>query len=511
MSVSANNKRIAKNTIMLYCRMAVTMGISIFSTRVLLQALGVSDYGLVNVIGGAVTMFGFISGTMNTATSRYITFELGKNNFTRLKQVFNLSQLIFIGLIFILFLLSETVGLWFFQTHLVLPPERTDAAFWFFQFAVASFLLGIANTPYAALVIAHENMKAFEWVSIFEAFARLGIIYVLYLSSFDHLIFYGALLTLVSLVHFAIYFTICRVSYRESRFAYYFEKSLFKSLLSFGGWNLWGAISGLFTNVFVNVLLNNYFGSIANAARGIASQVASAATSFTANFLTAVNPQITKYYAADKREQSYLLTMRASRFGFFLMYFIALPAWILCPFILNLWLESVPAHTVWFVRLILLQLLIDSLSYPLMTIAQASGRIALYQSIVGGMLWLNLPFTWLAFYFGAPPESFGFVAISISIVCLFLRLVLVRRCSGLPFWRFVYRVLVPVTLVAVVAAIVPAILNFFLFENPGVLQFFVIGFACVFSSVPAILFLGVFKEERVSIFNLLKTKIPLLK
>lgn len=508
MKTSQNNKRIAKNTLMLYVRMAITMCISIFTTRVLLQALGETDYGLVNLIGGVVMMFSFISGTMNTAVSRYITFELGRGDRCRLKQVVNLSQLIFFALIVLLLFFGETLGLWFFKTYLVLPPERADSAFWFFQFSIFAFLLSIANTPFIALVIAHEDMKIFAWASIFESITKLLIVYLLYLSSLDHLVLYGALLILISLMHFAIYFIVCYLKYPESRFSYFFEKNLFKSLMFFGGWNIWGALSNLFTNIFVNVLLNNYFGPITNTARGISNQLSSAIASFTGNFFTAVNPQITKYYAANELEQSYLLTMLSSRFGFFLMYLILLPVWLLCPFMLNLWLGTVPAYTICFLRLILIQLQIDSISYPLMTLAQASGRIALYQSVVGGTLWLNLPFTWIMFHLGFSPWTFGVVAVLISLLCMVLRLVLVHRCARLPLMDYVSKVLIPVGRVLVVAAILPVSMNFLLFDDdPGFYQFITVSVICVISCISAVFVFGVSKEERVVFLKIARQRL----
>ncbi|MGN0860332.1 MAG: lipopolysaccharide biosynthesis protein [Candidatus Spyradosoma sp.] len=508
MNVSENNRRIAKNTLVLYARMAFTMCLGVFTTRVLLGALGVTDYGLVNVLAGVVSMFGFLSGTMSTACSRFFNFELGRKDFVRLKQTFNLTQLIYVGLVVVLLLLSETVGLWFFENKVVVPPERADAAFWFFQFSVFTFLLSTLSIPYSSLIVSHENMKAFAWITIFEASARLGIIYLLSLSSFDRLAFYGALMMLVGVVHFSLNWLVCRRSYAESRTGFFWEKKRFVELVAFGGWNLWGAMSGLFTNVFINVLLNNYFGSAVNAARAVAQQVSGAVTSFTQNFLTATNPQIVKYYAAGEISQSHLLTMRASRMGFFLLFFIALPAWLLMPFVLELWLDPVPAHALWFTRLILIQVLIDAFSYPLMTQAQASGKVALYQSVVGGVLWLTLPIAWVALrFFAAPPESVACVSIGISCVCLWLRLILIRRCAKLSVRAFVKKTLVPAGLAACAAAVVPAALARFVVPAPGWTQFFVVGFACVFCTVPAIAFLGFTRDERDSIFRLVRSRL----
>ena len=509
-TVSENNKRIAKNTLMLYVKMAFTTFVGIFATRVLLQALGADDYGLVTVIGGVVTMFAFLSGTMSASCSRFFNFELGQKNTERLKQTFNLTQLIYFGLVVILLLLSETIGLWFLENKVVIPPERADAAFWFFQFSIVTFLLSTLSIPYSALIISHENIKTFAWITIFESVARLGIIYLLSLSSFDKLAFYGALLMIIGVIHFSLNYLVCRLKYPESRFAFFWDKSRFVELIAFGGWNLWGAMSGLFTNVFINVLLNNYFGSAVNAARGIATQVSGSITAFTTNFMTATNPQIIKYYAAGDIAQSHLLTMRASRAGFFLLFFFALPAWLLMPFILGLWLESVPAHTLWFTRLILIQVLIDAFSFPLMTQAQASGKIALYQSVVGGTLWLTLPLAWCVLkFFDAPPESVACAAIAISCVCLGLRLLLVRRCARLSIRSFVAKTLVPAGLAACAAAVVPAWIAFRIVPVPSWTQLFVVGFASVLCTVPAILFLGLTRDERGTFTHIIRSRLKI--
>lgn len=507
-SISANNRRIAKNTLMLYVRMAFTMGLGIFTTRVLLEALGETDYGLVNVIGGVVTMFAFLSGTMSAACSRFFNFELGRRDYARLAQTFSLTRLIYVALTVLLLILAETVGLWFLENKVVVPAERADAAFWFFQFSVGTFLLSTLSVPYSALIISRENMKAFAWISVFEAAARLGIVYLISLSGFDKLAFYGALLMFVGVAHFSLNLLVCRRNYPESRAGFFWDRRRFAELVAFGGWNLWGAMAGLFTNVFVNVLLNNYFGPAVNAARAVAQQVSGAITGFTQNFLTATRPQVVQYYAAGDLAQSHLLTMRASRMGFFLLFFFALPAWLLMPFVLGLWLETVPAHTVAFARLILIQLLVDSFSFPLMTQAQASGKIALYQSVVGGTLWLTLPLVWIALrVFSAPPEAAPCVGIGISCVCLCLRLILVRRCSRMSVRAFVKNTLVPALGAAGAAALVPAWLAFVLVPAPSWTQFFVVGFASVLCSAPAFALIGFTREERAAVFNFLLRKI----
>ena len=480
---------------MLYFRMAFTMGLGFFMTRELLAALGVVDYGLVNVIGGVVAMFAFLSGTMQTAASRFFNFELGRQDLVRLKQIFNLTQLIYIGLLVLMLLLAETVGLWFLQNKVVIPSERVTAAFWFFQFSTVGFLFSMASIPYRALIISHENMRAFAWISVGDAAGKLGIVYLLHLGHWDQLAFYGALLSGVAMVSFLAYSLTCRRLYSVSRFAFYWEKPLFKELLAFSGWNLWGAAAGLFTNVFINVLLNNYFGAAVAAARGVANQVSAGMNTFAQSFMTAVNPQIVKYYAEGNLEQAHQLVMRASRFGFYLFFLAALPLLLEMDFVLGIWLKEVPAHTILFARLMVVQVLIDTLSFPLMTLAQASGKIALYQSVVGGMMWMTLPIGWGALLVEGIPEVVAGAAIGVSMLCLGLRLVLVRRCSRLSIRTFGLRVVTPVVCTSSLALLLPLTLALSSMKEDWV-HFALVGVVSLASSGLAIIFAGLVKEER---------------
>lgn len=507
-TISANNKRVAKNTLMLYARMALTMCIGFFTTRVLLDALGVEDYGLANVIGGVVGMFGFISAMMRTACSRYLQFEMGRRDCVRLRQTFNLFQLIFFGLVVLFFVLGETVGLWFFETKIVIGPERLVAARWFFQFSLISFLLGTFSIPYSALVISHENMKAFSLITIFESAGRLGIVYLLWCSPLDHLAFYGALTATVSAIHLGIYFLVCGRKYPESKFSFYWEKGYFFELVSFGGWNLFGSLASVFSGALVDVLLNNYFGAAVNAARSVAGQISGKVGMFLDGFLTAAVPQIVKYYGAGDVRNAHMLTIRSSRVAFFLLLFVALPAFLLMPFVLDVWLTTVPEHAVLFARLIIVHALIRSVSRPLTTLVQATGRVALYQCIVGSTLCLNFPVSWIVLrFFGAPPESVAVVTIGVELSCFWVRLFLVRRCAKLSVLTFVRDALVPEILVGCVGAVVPMCVCAFVVSEPSWTQFFVVGSTSVLCTVPAFLLLGFTRDERAAIFALFKGKV----
>ena len=501
----SNNKRIAKNTILLYIRLLVVMGLAFFTSRELLAVLGEVDYGLSNVIAGVVAMFSFLSNMMTSAASRYFTFEIGRKNYEALKKVFNLTQLIYYILFFVILILSETIGLWFFNNKIVIPEARFNASFWFLQFSAVTFLIGILIIPYNSLIIAHENMKVFSIIGIFDALSKLIIIYIIQFSKFDQLAYYGAMLAVVALCSLLANYVVCKKEYPESKFRFYWDKNLFVEILSFSGWNLFGAISGLFTNVFVNVLLNNYFGAAVNAARGMATQVSSAVSGFMQNFLTAAKPQIIKYWSSGDKQAMYMLIARTAKFGFFLMLFMALPVLFETEALLGIWLKKVPDYTAIFTRLVVIGVLIDTLSYPLMTAAQATGKVALYQSVVGSMLWMNLPISWLFLKAGYPPQSTSWVAISISIVCLFLRLVLVRRVTGLPIRLFFKSVILPTSFVTVLSLLLP----FYVLREmvSGYFRILIQSAACIFSIGSSIMLLGLSSTERNKIIGAIKIKL----
>ncbi|MGI6445948.1 MAG: polysaccharide biosynthesis protein [Candidatus Ozemobacteraceae bacterium] len=500
----SNNKRIAKNTALLYIRLLMVMVLSFFTSRELLAVLGEVDYGLANVIAGVVSMFSFLSGMMTSAASRYFAFEIGIKKFDVLKKVFNLTRLIYCVLFFIILILSETVGLWFFYNKIVIPEVRLNAAFWFFQFSVATFLIHLLVIPYNSLVIAHENITVFSVISVFEAMAKLGVIYAIGLSKFDSLSTYGGLLTIVSAISFFAYFAVCKKHYPESHFEFYFEKKLFYEIVMFSGWNLFGAISGLFTNVFVNVILNNYFGAAINAARGVATQVSAAVSGFMQNFLTAARPQIMKYWSTGDKQAMYLLVSRSSKFGFFLMLFLALPVLFEAEALLEIWLKKVPEYTAIFTRLIIIGVLIDTFSYPLMTAAQATGRVALYQSVVGSMLWMNLPISWSLLKNGYPPESTAWTAIFVSLACLLARIILVKRITDLPITIFIRSVIIPAALVLLLSLLLP----FYVYSSltVGYFRIFIQSLACLFSISCAILLVGLSSAERNKFVGILKIK-----
>jgi len=452
-SASQNNKRIAKNTLMLYFRMILTMLVSLYTSRVVLNTLGVEDFGIYNVVGGFVSMFGFLNSAMASATQRFLSFEIGKGDRDQLRNVFSMSVNIHFLIAFIILILAETVGLWFVNTQLIIPADRMGAAQWVYQFSILAMMVYMVSVPYNAMIIAHERMNVFAWVSIAEVSLKLFIVFMLQWFGFDKLKFYAVLTFCVSLIIRFIYGIYCSKNFKESKFRFFWDKSLFNTLVSYAGWNLWGNIAVVLKGQGVNVLLNMFFGPVVNAARGIAYQVSSAVNQFVTNFQMAMNPQIIKSYAVDDLKYMHQLIFRGAKYSFFLLFTLSLPILLETEQILRLWLKTVPEYTVIFTRLVIINVLIDCISGPLMTAAQASGKIKLYQSIVGGLLILNLPVSYLFLKLGFQPQVTIFVSISISIIALFARLKIIKGLVYLntaDYFKNVIFKIIPVIFIAVI-------------------------------------------------------------
>jgi len=485
--------------------MLLTMCISLFTVRVVLNTLGVVDYGIFNVVGGIVVMFSFLSNTMASASQRFFAFELGKNNFTQLKKIFSLIITFYAFIAIIILLLAETIGLWFLNTQMDIPVERIIAANWVYQFSILSFIVQIMTIPYNAAIIAHENMKVFAYVSIIEVVLKLVIVYILVIFSFDKLKLYAFLILVITCIVTSIYRIICKRKYEECRFRFYWDRELFNTLASFSGWNLFGAMSGVLNNQGINILLNIFFGPIVNAARAIAYQVGVYVNQFVRNFTIAVDPQITKYYASEEKGKMMSLVFRSSKISFFLLFILSMPVLLETHFILTLWLKQIPEYVVIFTVLIIIGALIDSLSYPLMTAAQATGEIKKYQSIVGGMLLLNLPVSYVFLKLRYPPQVTLYVAIVISFICLFLRLWMLREMIDLSIRDYTKKVLKRVILVFCSAYIFPCYFVFHFQES--LLRFIIVGITGLITSFVAIYMLGLSRNEQQYVIQIVKKNI----
>ncbi len=501
-SIGKSNKRIAKNTLMLYFRMILTMLVSLYTSRVVLNTLGVEDFGIYNVVAGFVTMFGFLNSAMASATQRFLAFEIGKGDHDQLRNVFSMSVNIHFLIAFIIFILAETIGLWFVNTQLTIPAGRMGAAQCVYQFSILAMMVTMVSVPYNAMIIAHERMNVFAWVSIIEVSLKLFIVFMLQWFGFDKLKFYAVLTFCVSLIIRFIYGFYCSRQFKESRFRYFWDRPLFKTLASYAGWNLWGNIAAVLQGEGVNVLLNIFFGPVINAARGIAFQVKGAVNQFVANFQMAMNPQIIKSYAVNDLKYMHQLIFRGAKYSFFLLFTLSLPIMLETEQILRLWLKTVPEYTVIFTRLVIMNVLIDCISGPLMTAAQASGKIKLYQSVVGGLLILNLPVSYLFLKFGFQPQVTIIVSIGVSVLALLFRLLILRNLVKLKIDNFFYQVILKITIVGIFAAIIP--LLFSIFMNISIHRFVIVTLTSIVSSLSVIFFLGLSNDERIYFINGLK-------
>lgn len=412
------------------------MIVNLYTSRVILQALGVEDYGVYNAIAGFIAMFSMVSSAIAGAISRFITFVLGQGDKDKLKKVFSTAIIIQLTLAAIVVVLVETVGVWFLNTHMTIPDGREVAANWVLQFALVTFVLNLWSTPYNAALIAHEKMAAFAYIGIFEGVANLIIAFMVMCSPFDRLIVYGALICLIALITRMIYNGYCKKHFDECIFNWTFDYKLFREMFSFAGWNFIGSISGLLREQGINILFNVFCGPIINAARGLAIQVQTAVFKFSSNFYVAVQPQITKSYASDNVDESHDLVLRSSRFAFLLLTALIVPLITETDFILQLWLKEVPAHTTAFVQIILLCTLIDSLSTPLIYLMLATGNIKRYQIVVGLFNFINFPVAWIILYCGGSPELAQLSIIFFSLGALILRISMLRPLTHFPVRDF---------------------------------------------------------------------------
>lgn len=504
----ANNKRIAKNTLMLYFRMLLLMLISLYTSRVILNALGIEDYGIYNVVGGVVTMFSVLTGSLSAAISRFLTFELGKGDTEKLKKVFSSSVTIQTGIALIVIILAETIGLWFLNEKMVIPENRLDAANWCFQFSIITFAVNLISVPYNAAIVAHEKMSAFAYISILEGTGKLLIALCIAHNSFDRLVFYALLIALLSLVIRFIYTIYCKRHFEECTYHFIYDHELLKKMFTFAGWNFFGAGSWQLMTQGVNLLLNVYFGVAVNAARGIANQVDTAIMQFVNNFMTAVNPQITKSYASGDRSYMFSLMFRGAKFSYYLMLFFAIPIICETDYILSLWLGIVPYHAVAFARLALIVSMIHVLSNTMITAMLATGDIKKYQIIVGGLGMLVLPIAWLFFYLGLPPETAYLSTIIVFICQLVCRLKLLKDMIGLSPIVYLREVLLNIILVTVLASIIPITLTFALDDN--FFRLIVVGLSGTIGNITCIWFVGLNNSERqfvMATINKLKSRL----
>lgn len=491
---SSNNQRIAKNTLMLYFRMILTMLVSLYTSRVVLNTLGVEDFGIYNVVGGFVSMFGFLNSAMASATQRFLSFEIGKGDRNQLRNVFSMSVNIHFLIAFTILILAETVGLWFVNTQLTIPAGRMGAAQWVYQFSILTMMVYMVSVPYNAMIIAHERMNVFAWVSIAEVSLKLFIVFMLQWFGFDKLKFYAVLTFCVSLIIRFIYGFYCSKHFKESKYKFNWEPKLFKRIFNHAGWMLFGTTSNMLSSQGLNMLLNIYFGVVVNAARGIAFQLQNAVNAFVNNFMTAVQPQIIKTYAQENLEEMYKLVFRSSKYSFFLLFIIALPVLLLTETILTWWLKIVPEYATIFTRLTIIDLFFTSLYPPIATVSQATGNIKYYQLAISIGFTFVFIFTLLLFKMGFPSYTAFLITIIMSFIGLFARLLVLKFQLNFPIREYYRKVLVKIIIVVIFSIPIPLLCKIII-NNP-INQFFIVCIISVITTISIIWLMGIEKNER---------------
>lgn len=478
------------------------MLITLYTSRVVLRVLGVDDYGIYQVIGGLVAMFSVISGALSTAISRFITFEIGNNDQEKLKRIFSTSVIIQIVIAGVVLILAEVLGIWFMDAKMQIPDGRMYAARWVLHCSLVTFCINLLSVPYNACIIAHEHMKTFAYVSVFEALIRLGICFLITISPFDRLISYAVLLALTAIIIRLVYGFYCHRHFEESRAKIRLDKAIFKEMFGFAGWSFFNNAMSVFNNQGVNMLINVFFGVAFNASRGIASQVENAVIQFVNNFTVAVNPQITKSYAAGDLQGMHNLVCRGAKFSFFLMFMMALPLICEADKILNLWLVEVPPSAVILVQLALVLGIFDCVGSSGFTACMATGKLMKYSIIISSIAFLEFPLSWLAFSLGGPVISAYYLYIIVKAFVLIARLFLMQDMVSLPIMMFVKDVFLPVFKVTIISVIPMLIIMASLPES--ILRLIISIFVGVSSVAFSSLFFGMTRDERRVVLSKVK-------
>lgn len=483
------------------------MGVSLYTSRVVLNTLGIEDFGIYVVVGGVVSLFSFFNGAMASATQRFLSFEIGKGNKLKLQQTFNATLNIHIAIGVLILLLAETVGLWFVNYRLNVPLGKMNIINWIYQFSILIFLVDVFQVPYNALIIARERMNIYAIFSIVEVLLKLLILYLLVISPYDKLKTYAGLMFFITIVIASLYKYYCKKNFNESRYQFYYEKQLYKILISYSGWNLFGNIAAVARGQGINVILNLFFGTLLNAAYGITMQVQGSVSVFVTNFQMAVNPQIIKNYATGNIIQTKKIIFQSAKLSYFLMFLIVCPVLFNIDFILKKWLVNPPNYTSVLVTLCLINLLIDSISGPLMTGAQATGNIKWYQIVVGSLIFLNLPLVYFLLKVYKNPELIYYVSIVISLFSLMFRLYFIKKCLDISILDFLKRVIIKLILVTSTSLVAFLLINNFLYSSNDWILFFEKSVTLFLIIIICIFFLGINKAERQYVNDIIIKKL----
>ena len=487
--------------------MLSVMAISLYTSRIVLCNLGISDYGLYEVVGSVASMFIFLNTAMNSSTQRYLTVAIGKGDSKELHKIFNISCVIHSIIGILIILICEILGVWFINNKMVIPVGRESAVFWSFQLSLLAVFITIMSVPYNALLIARERMGAFAYISIFDVLFKLFIAYIISIVKFDRLIFYSLLLALSQILVRLIYGYYCKKRFSECSFRLYRFDNLYKEMTVFGLWGLLGHISFVINTSFQNMMLNVFFSPVVNAARGISLRVSYAINGFSENFQTAVSPQITKAWTINDKKRTYNLIYNSSRFSFYLLWVIILPLYLCMNDILGLWLVEVPDYTISFLTIILILVLLESGCNPLNMAIRANGLIKYPELISGIIQVLNLPFSYVALKLGCGPESVFIIMIFIRIASQAVKIYYTQKYLDMPVSKYLNKVIIRPLIVLSLSLIVPYnVSKIVLLENVLIRIPFIVTLSMI-SIGFVIYYIGLDKKEKKYVKNIIKNRI----
>ena len=504
--VTNSNKRIARNTLFLYFRMGIVLIISLFTTRVILHALGVEDYGIYNVVSGFVSMFTFLNASMSNGIQRFYNYSIGKKNSYTFTDVYNVSILIQLLLAIVLMLGAESIGMWYIYNKMIIPVERFDSALWIFQFSIISLIIVVMQIPYSAAIMANEKMDYYAYVSIFDVLAKLGIAYIITIVESDRLILYGFLNLLMTLISFFLYFNYAKKNFKDLIFIPKTRISLLKPILYFSSWNILGSFSYMIKSQGVNMLLNMFFGPVVNAARGISSMVMSALQGFQSNIVIAFRPQLVQSYATEDYQRVQLLFFTLSRVSYMLLAFLSIPVILEIKFILRLWLgDVIPSYTVPFTILILINMVISSLNTPISQIVHATGKMRNYQMGTCIVICSILPLSWFFLRLGFDATYVYWVSLFMTIINQVVCVYLLKRIFDYSIREYIKKVVKPCLLFSIIAPILPYIIT--IIESASFIRLILTTIVSFVSSGYAAYYLVLNNKERQLIIDFINKKI----
>lgn len=503
--MDSDAKRVAKNTLMLYFRQILILLIGLYTVRVVLNVLGIEDYGVYNVTAGIVSLFSFLSSSMATASQRYLSYAIGRKDDDLLKRTFSVTFTVYVILAVAVLVLAETIGLWYVRTQLVIPDGRMPEALLVYQFAIIGFAITMLTTPYMSSIIAHESMSIYAYVSIVEASLKLIIVFLLRIIQYDKLIVYSALLLIVSIITTSIYRSYCHKKYLECKMRLIWDGKLFKESFAFTGWTLFGSFTSVLRIQAITILVNQVFGAIVVSARSIAMNVANYINIFSSNFNTGLYPSIIKEYASGNMKKMHALVISGSKLTFFLMWVFTLPMYVHMDFVLKIWLGTPVEDATLFTRLALIESLISSVTLPVATAARAPGKMKQYESILGTLQIMIFIISLILVKLGRGAEVVYYVAIVVNMVMMIVRLVLVKELIGLSISIFCFQVLVPISGMALVS-IIPTVITYIQMPKTFVYRCINVFLSVLISTIYMYLF-GIDSTMRNSIKRFLRVKL----